>query len=353
MGVVLRWRKLNGGKQSAFLDISVNGERFYEFLDIRVDPRNPDHKEMKELAQRIRAQRELQIMSDEYDYQPKSVRQANFIDFFQNYIDDYKKPGIRKFRYALGKFKLYIGGDRISFSKLTPQLCQGFKEFLLDPTRSGLSGETPADYFKRFRTVLNQAVNERIIRENPAKNIQISIDQGQLKKEVLTAEELAALYRAECGNQEVKRAFLFACLTGLGAAELKKLTWGSIKDGEMLVVKREKTQKPISSPLSPSALRLLGPTGNVNDFIFNLPSSVAIRKVIINWVQRAGIQKKISFYCARHTFAILLLTHSNANPKVLADLMGHSSLKYLGKYLNYTDELKKSAVMKLPGIEGS
>ena len=350
MGVALRWKKLKSGKESAYLDISKDGQRHYEFLKIYIPARGPKRKELKAIAERIRSEREIELMTEDYDYQPQSRRKANFIAFFQNFVVNYHKAGVRKFRYALKKFILYIESEHIPFSKLTPKLCQGFKEFLLDKNRSGLSGETPADYFKRFRTVLNQAVSDGYLSSNPAKNIRIKVDQGQLKKKVLSVEELTMLYRTHCGNPDVKKAFLFACYTGIGMAEIRELKWGDINDENQLTLNREKNDNPIKNFVPAFALNLLGEKKELDSNIFQLPSDTAIRKDIFNWVKRAGIDKKITFYCARHTFSILLLTYSNPNPKVLADLLGHSSLRYIHKYLNHTDELKKAAVEGLPSL---
>jgi site-specific recombinase XerD len=67
-------------------------------------------------------------------------------------------------------------------------------------------------------------------------------------------------------------------------------------------------------------------------------------------VEQAGIKKHITWHCGRHTFGTQLLANG-ANIKVVADLLGHSSLKYVNTYVRAVDEQKKKALDSLPKIE--
>ncbi len=152
-----------------------------------------------------------------------------------------------------------------------------------------------------------------------------------------------------CGNDMVKRAFLFACHTGLGMAELRMLKWSNIDNGR-LITNREKTTISINIKLSESALRMIGEKGKPDEPIFNLNiSDQAISKNLKNWVKSAEIEKNISFYCGRHTYAVLLLMNGN-NLKTLADAMGQTSTRHTLKYLNHVDSLKDQATSNLPTI---
>ena len=59
-------------------------------------------------------------------------------------------------------------------------------------------------------------------------------------------------------------------------------------------------------------------------------------------LKRAGIDKKITYYCARHSYAVNLLRLSN-NIKVVADAMGQTSTQHTAKYLNFIDAQKDEA----------
>ena len=89
MPVKLRSKTLSGGKKSYYLDIYHNGERHYEFLKIYLEKGDKDLKEKKMLAERIRAKRELEIQSEDFDFVPKHRKNIDFISFYQNFIDNY------------------------------------------------------------------------------------------------------------------------------------------------------------------------------------------------------------------------------------------------------------------------
>ena len=80
-----------------------------------------------------------------------------------------------------------------------------------------------------------------------------------------------------------------------------------------------------------------------NSFIFNLPSYESCSKSAKRWVKRAGINKHISWHCARHSFAVNIL-NIGANIKTVASLLGHSGLKHTEKYTRDVDKLKSEAI---------
>lgn len=364
MGVHLRTKKLSNGGKTFYLDIYRDGVREYEFLGIKINPSDStkDKNEKTTLAKTIRAKREIEVNSEEYEVVPKHKKKADFMQFFLAYIQNSKGKGVRKFKATLLRFDDYLKYSKDKSSskpfderkwesfpvkRLSKKVCQGYYDYLKH--ESGLTGETPYDYFKRFRTVVNSAIDERMLLKNPLKGIQIKREGNNLKKEILEREELQKLTETYCGNTEVKRAFLFACFTGLGEAELRKLTWRRIQNDRLRIF-REKNGEPIYNLLPPFALKILGERGASNDLIFTLPSSAAIGKNIRNWVKNAQIDKKISFYCARHTFAVQLL-ENGANLKTVADCLGHTSTKHTLKYLNYTNKLKDKAITDLPSLD--
>lgn len=129
---------------------------------------------------------------------------------------------------------------------------------------------------------------------------------------------------------------------------MRQLKWSNIKNGK-LDIKRAKTGIQILNELPATAKELLGKRGKSNDFVFNLPSDTAINKTIKVWIRNAGIEKHVTFYSGRHTFAVLLLKNGT-NLKTIADAMGQTSTKETIKYLNYIDEEKSKALNSLPKL---
>lgn len=67
-------------------------------------------------------------------------------------------------------------------------------------------------------------------------------------------------------------------------------------------------------------------------------------------VPRPGIDKHISWHCARHSFAVNIL-NNGANIKIVASLLGHSGLKHTEKYTRAVDKLKEEAINSLPELK--
>lgn len=357
MTVKLRERKLAKGAIKFYLDIYSNGEREYEFLDIVI--RNDDKKETKQekkrLANMIRSTRELELISGGTNYIPTHLKKINFFDFAEAFIKDYSKKDIRMIQATLSQFRTYINNDKLRLIDISPTTMEGYKNYLNE--HKSLNGETPHNYFTRFKKILKSAEIKGLLKENPTKNIRFqrsSNTRDNLAKNVLDSDELKELAKTHCGNDEVKKAFLFACFTGLGLAEIKKLTWKNITN-ERLITNREKTGRKVDIKLKDSLKALIGEPNGKDEPIFSLAidgkfiSDNAVNKTIKNWVNRAKIKKHITFYCARHTFATQLLIHG-ANLKTVADALGHSTTRETVKYLNYIDSLKDDAVDNLPDL---
>jgi len=357
MSVKLRTKKLKDGGLSYYLDIYADGKRSYEFLGIKTKIKGPDkdtplqRKEKKRIAESIAAHKEIEVISDNTNYIPRHIKNINFFDFADNFIDHYPKRDVRIVASALNKFKSFSSSDNLKMHDVTPHLMEQYKEYLIK--EPSLSGETPHNYYTRFKKILRSAKRKGLIKEMPTSDI-IFTNPGKensLSKEVLEMEELRTLSQTRCGNEEVKKAFLFCCYTGLGLAEIRKLTWSHIKGGR-LNISRNKTNVKINNGLNTAAVRLIGEPSEPTDYVFGINgiSDNAVNKNLKNWMKRAEIDKKITFYCARHSFACLLLMNG-ANLKSVADAMGHTSTKTTLKYLNHVERLKDDAINNIPDLE--
>lgn len=358
MSVKLRERKLSKGVIRYYLDIIHEGERSYEFLDVKIFPTDLSgvKKEKKNVANILRSNRELELITNDTNYIPKHRKNINFEKFVALFLSSYLKKDDRMIKATYTKFAEFTNNPKLKLTDITPSMMNSFKDYLNE--KAGLSGESPHNYFTRFKKILKDAERQGLIKKNPTDGIRFkrSNSSDDLKKQVLTTEELSILAKTECGNKELKKAFLFSCYTGLGYAEVKTLRWAQIKNNR-LVTKRAKTNKKIELKLKDSLISILGePKGN-KDLIFNFESKNGkiisdngINKCLKNWVKRAKIDKHITYYCSRHTFAVQLLSYG-ANLKTVADALGHSDTRNTIKYLNYIDSLKDEAVDNLPDID--
>lgn len=364
--VKLRARRLPAGGESFYLDYNHNGKRKYDFLGIHLMDNPKTSKERQQnkdnqlLAEQMRSARELELSKNSIIVKASVQRRADFLNFLDEYTEAYPKKDARVIKAMASRFKQFIGEPpAFLFSEVTVRLCSRFRMYL----DQHCSGSTPYNYFKKFRKVLRQAVKDGLISKNPAEDVENRYVEG-IEKEVLTMEEIQEMARTECYLPEVKRAFLFSCVTGLRFCDVKELDWRSIV-GSVMRLKQQKTGKDVVVNLNSTALRLLGerpkpksklPGDKVSkeelkeaNRVFILPSSNTCGKHLQNWANKAEIGKKVTWHCARHSFGTNLLI-SGADVRSVSGLLGHSSLIETQKYVRLVESLKEKAVDNLPEI---
>jgi len=217
-----------------------------------------------------------------------------------------------------------------------------------------LSNASASSYLNKVKAALNQAFEERIIVENPGKRIKgIRVPEG--RRQYLLAEELRKLYDTDCLVPILKNAFLFSCLTGLRWSDVNKLTWREVVFSEAeeqfkIHFTQKKTKGVEYHPVNAAAVKLLGNRGDDDARVFKgLKYSAWHNLRLVQWVMDAGINKKITFHCARHTYATLLLT-SGGDIYTVSSLLGHRNLKTTQIYAKIIDQKKNDIVEMLPDI---
>jgi len=228
------------------------------------------------------------------------------------------------------------GRQTLQFQHIDTRLIESYRDHLLET----FAVNTAWMYFAKLKACLNHAVKDGILEKNPAKDV--SISKQETDKVFLTTDEITRLENAECPHPELKRAFLFACHTGLRLSDIEALNWRSISEGN-LTIRQQKTSDLLIIPLPAEAIDLLGTqaTGPV----FDLPSRTYILKALKKWAQNAGIDKHIGFHTARHTFAVTSL-EMEIDIYTLSKLMGHRTLEQTQVYAKIVDERKQAATAK-------
>lgn len=175
-----------------------------------------------------------------------------------------------------------------------------------------LSHNTAPTYFSIFKAALKQAFTKGIITTDLSAKIK-GIPSKEVRREYLTMAELNKLASTPCENEILRRASLFSALTGLRLSDIQKLRWKeiSIENGQAKLNFTQKKTKGVEyMPISEQALQLCGEEKTPDALVFEgLPDSSWISRPLRKWLQKSGIQKHITFYCFRHTFATLQLAN--------------------------------------------
>ena len=146
-------------------------------------------------------------------------------------------------------------------------------------------------------------------------------------REHLSQEELIRLAETPCEEEVLKRAFLFACLTGLRKSDIRQLTWQQIQpytNGKMFVTTRmQKTKQIVHNPISDEAYGLLGERHE--GLIFEGFKDKMLQGPLKRWLSAAGITKKITFHCTRHSFGSLHV-EMGTDMAVIQACLGHKNI---------------------------
>lgn len=289
--------------------------------------------------------------------------QCDFIKYFEKITTERHKNSSQSVTFTWNRvcelFKQFANNSSILFSQINSKLIEDFRYFLLSAPRGGnksgtISQNTASTYFSVFKAVLRQAFVDDYIRVDLSAKAK-GIQEQERRREHLTLEELNTLAATDCDKPIMKRAALFAALTGLRHCDIQKLRWSEVqKDGDSyrLNFTQQKTKGVEYTPISEQAYQLCGEPQEPDRLVFEgLPDPAWISKPLERWVKAAGITRHITFHCFRHTYATLQLT-GGTDIYTVSKMLGHTNLKTTQIYGKVVDEKKEKAaeVIKIESL---
>jgi integrase len=341
-GVVLRKQKGKNGDH-LYLDIHDGGIRRREFLRLYITGDRDRDREAKLLAEEIRSQRLQELRARRSGIELPVFRlEENFIAYYENLASQKGKP----WQNTLAHLRRFVT-SQVRFADVSPEWIHKFRDYL---KKQGLAANSIATYLDTMKTALNTAVKARIIHQNPFMFAD-RIQRKRTHRTHLSIEELRQLASAPCAQPEVKRAFLFACLTGLRISDIRALRWKDIRTDGLHIIQK-KTGDYTFVPLSDQARKLLGPTDadSKRAPVFTLPfSDDMFNRYLSRWATTAGLDKHVTSHVARHTFATMLVTEG-VDLYAVQHLLGHRDVKVTQQYAKLVDQRKVDAIMSLPSI---
>ena len=354
-----QYNNRKGDKTYFFYDLGRGpGQRPSTGIFIYANPKNQEQRNFNKEALKILAVKKSQCILEQQSIGtpviPSHKFKDNFLDYYEEYIKLNAREGNRHLECCFSKLKKFIKTDFLAPVDVTENFCKRFRRYLLDE----LNGETPANYYARFKWVMDAATKDGYFRGNPTEEISAIGNPSTTLKENLEIEDYLALLKTPCLNQEVKDAFLFSCYTGLRWVDVKKMQWKDLKDGTLTTrIIQRKTGRPVVLTLHPIAQAILEKkrksyfgTFDPGRPVFDLPTANGANKVLGEWVRAAGINKHITWSCARLSFSILL-KDKNVDDATIAYLMGHATTKQVQRtYKRHRPKDQIAAIGNLPTL---
>ena len=355
----LRRRRLSDGRESLFIDRTVDGRHEYEFLKLYLVPEN-SVKAKRENAKTLRQAEELIIAKTENMVDGKAQEEAAkdkskmpLSDFIDMLINEYRQSGRSshlKLRASRANFELFRPNTRLC--DIDKTFCADYAVWLqseyLTPKGKVIAQSTAFTYFWHLGIILSNAWQKGYIKNNPWKLLSNheKIQQPESKREFLTLEEIRKLEDTPYIKENIRRAFLFACYCGLRVGDVTDLCWSdiSVNGGRHFVsVVMQKNSKPISLPLPAKALSWLPERGEPESSVFSLPSHTVLNRHLRKWAELAGLDRYLHFHLSRHTYGTMLIT-AGVDLYTASKMMGHADVRPTQVYAKIVDRKKEEAV---------
>ncbi|MFB6456958.1 tyrosine-type recombinase/integrase [Chitinophaga sp. Hz27] len=286
------------------------------------------NKEQKAILEIKAAQSTITFNSTGTLYIPQHRFKANFVDYYGEFVLKNKKDTNKSLPCSFEKFKAFLlekeRTNQISPFDITKNLCERFQQYLLDT----LNGETPGDYFMRFKRVLAAATDENYYAKSPAAGISIKQHPSEIK-DTLTVDEYKRLVNSHCTNHEVKKAAITSMYTGLRWCDIDLEGW-QVGETEITLKRQSKTGEPLKVPLHPVARAIIGDITDPRKKVFQLPTADGANKILKAWVKSVGINKTITWHCLRHSVSDLLQA-AGVDVMTVAAFLGQKTAKYVLK----------------------
>jgi integrase len=311
------------------------------------------------------------ILFDKY-YSKKDDKELGFVGLFEKEIEIFQQNGqisycrsMKDALKALKKFKKNI--ETYKFENIDYQFLTEFENFM---RKRGAQDGGIGVYMRNIRTIYNKAINFKIVQPQyyPFKDYKISKFKKRKVRKALTEDEFQKLLEFEVEKMPAVKNALYLYIfsyyaRGMNFTDLAELKWSDL-DNLQFTYTRNKTdvnlkiklpEKPIIKEIL-DFYKIYRPYNTPYIFPILMKSmkdysdeELKNRKYnVINYYNKKlkeifkflEIEKNITFYTARHTFATTAL-RNNVNINIIKQSLGH---KRLSTTENYLDDFKESEV---------
>lgn len=220
---------------------------------------------------------------------------------------------------------------------------QGYRR-TADPRICAVNGAMK--HIEKFKKVMNMALQNEWIDRNPV--AQFHAKRTKVEKEFLTEKEIKAIEKVTLRPTLciVRDLFLFAVYTGISYIDIYNLTGENLNIGidhtQWLNFRRQKTDIRVALPLLPPAEKILQRYVSYHNYqknvhLFPVPPNQVVNRYLKQIMREAGIDKDVTFHCARHTFATTITLMHGIPIETVSKMLGHASLTTTQIYAKVVD----------------
>ena len=374
INVTLRKRTLPSGKITLYLDFFPpiynvkTGEfsrREYLGLYLVLKPKSNIDKaknsENLHKAEMICANR-LNELNKQQIYTPfeqerlrlQEIGKKSFLKYLKEIAEIRTGNNAEIWKYAIIHFEMFLKKDDILMQDIDVTIIEDFREYILKAKclkkkDQFLAQNTALSYFNKIKATLRKAYKKGMLQTDVNAAVE-SIKEKESHRNFLTMEEASRLFNTPCKKEIVKRVSMFSLLTGIRYSDIAKLTWEEVQysnsEGYYIRFKQQKTDKPVTLPISHEAFEFLGVKKVQNKRVFYDLKKWDVDRLLPIWVEDAAIEKHITFHCFRHTYATLQMA-AGTDIFTVSKMLGHKNIKTTQIYTKIIDEKKRETTNKI------
>lgn len=371
----------SNGKVPIYMRIAVNGRRVELSTSRTIDPKRwdssrhrvkgskPDARAINNHLNRMEhaafsAQTEL--LQEGKEVTAKSIKlritgkdqvQKTLLEVFKEHNrkmkslvgKDYAEATFKKYRTALQHVEDFLqqeyGDTQYTIDNVDLSFIEGFEYYLKTKPKNPCSHNSTMKYLSHLKKIINIALKKGWLKADPFEGY--NKKYAQKDPVFLSQDELNRIEKKQFDIERLSRirdVFIFSCYTGLSFSDAQKLTQNDIKqdkNGELyLHLPRTKTDKASKIMLLPKAIEIINrykgdpetQKGNLLPMISNQKTNAYLKEI----ADIAGVDKKLTFHSARHTFATTVTLENGVPIETVQEILGHSQLKTTMHYARVT-----------------
>ncbi len=305
----------------------------------------------------------------------KLTKTSNVLEFFDMIIKEMvdadrisNANAYKSTKDSLLKFK----GNQIPFQSVTPEFLEKYETFL---RMNGNQNGGIAFKMRELRSIINKAITRKLIPQEiyPFRDYKISKLKSKPVKRALTIDEFRSIRDIDLSEhphlKETHNYFMFSIYTrGMNFQDMMLLKWSNIQNGRIFYT-RSKTKGKFNLEVIDKAQEILNYYKRQNRFtqyVFPILLKEGLTaqqihyrkcKVLSKYNKRlkelgqlANIEKPLTSYVARHSFATILKMSGTPIEKI-SEMMGHAdvniTMSYLKEFDNETLDKENRKLMDL------
>lgn len=248
-------------------------------------------------------------------------------------------------RKHIEKYLLPAFGKKV-LPEITPAMVSSF---LRNLPKNGITPQTANKVLSVFRQILDFAVSENLLTDNPCRKVKPLVPHEQ-ERGCFTLAQVKALFSHKWTDLYIELACRLASVSGMRWGEIRGLLKANVHEDYILVehsysdregLKSTKSGKSRIVPIPAELASALRNVPNNGEYVFSYNGDTPIHRdtmapKLMQQMEACKIDYKklgLSFHSFRHFFNTQLVANNVEQNKILA-VIGHTSVKMTQHYLH-------------------